>query len=519
MRPRLLKKEKNMDILQKYIESTGGTCAFYRELLGEDYKNSPKYTELRQAVKAGTVIENKKGEVTFPYIDEMERNIAIYAIAHLHYDEERRKKYSPAFCDMFIDEYERSEGGKIKLDVWQREAVYTAMNNNLFILTGGPGTGKTCVLKCINYVLEHTGQSNVQFTAPTGKAARRITESTGKPACTLHKKMKLHDEFSKPSMVWCDALIVDEISMLDTWTAMNLFKAVTDSTKLILVGDVEQLPSVGFGSVLRDLIDANLPCVKLEKTFRQASESGLFANIIEVKKGLKNGFVERDDFVIVKANAQTAKKEMIKAFLSEVEEWGLDNVVCLTPYRRVGEACAIKMNEALQNALNPVQKGKRFLEKEITEEDGFQYKCRFQVDDPVMQLVNTSTVANGDVGKVIKVFGDKLVVKFIDCEVAYKYEDLDQLTLAYAMSVHKSQGSEYKSVITSAIESDMGMLSRNTIYTAITRSKQKCVIISEGDVAKRACEIESGYERHTGLTDKIEEQELTYQTLLSIITY
>ena len=159
----------------------------------------------------------------------MEKNIAIYAITHLHYNEETRKKYSNAFCDIFIDQFEEEEGGKIKLDKWQREAVYQAMNNNLFILTGGPGTGKTCVLKCINYVLEKTGYPDVQFTAPTGKASRRITESTGKPACTLHKKMKLCNRNSDPKMIWCDALIVDEISMLDTWTAMNLFKAITKS--------------------------------------------------------------------------------------------------------------------------------------------------------------------------------------------------------------------------------------------------------------------------------------------------
>lgn len=483
-----------------YIKETGSTYALLSDLLEEGESLSSAQYKLQE----GDIIL-PDGKITTKYIKFLEEDLAKKAVHHAFCNKKNQTFYPPSFLDYFIDKFEEKEGGKIKLDVWQREAVYVAMNNNLFILTGGPGTGKTCVLKCIHYVLTCLKDRNyVRFTAPTGKAARRITESVNQPACTLHKEMKLYDKYSKPMPIktWLDSVIVDEISMLDTITAHHLFDAIGDNTKLILVGDVEQLPSVGCGSVLRDLIDGGLPSVKLEKTFRQASESGLFANIIEIKSGLHLGFVERDDFSVIRPNRGKEKESIINAFISEVKNYGLENVVCLTPYRKVGSTCAIKMNEALQAKLNPKKKGE-YVEKDVVEEDGFKYHISFRLNDPVMQLENTSTVANGDVGVICEVKGLSICVKFIDYKIWYNYKDLDQLCLAYAMSVHKSQGSEYKSVITSALPSEMGMLNRNTIYTAVTRAKQKCTVVTNGNTAKEACSIEAGYERKTRLRDEI----------------
>lgn len=483
-------------VVERYIADTG--CTLY---IPEDFKER-KF--LDKAVSRGVLVKSGKG-YTLPLVQKQEEEIAKFAVARLHYNEDARETYTNEYLDMFINLYQMQEG--IKLDEWQRDAVYLAMNNNLFVLTGGPGTGKTCVLKCIEFCLRTILQTDdLLFTAPTGKAARRITESVGCDAFTVAKVLGLCNEQSVPKKISRKCMIVDEISMLDTYTAHALFTSLSLDSKLILVGDVEQLPSVGYGSVLRDLIDAGLPCTKLEKTFRQASESGLFANIEQVKAGLHMGFVERDDFkVFQSADTVEAKDIMVREFLDGIKAYGLEQVVCLTPFRRKGEACAIRLNEILQEIINPLEPGKAEISVDITEEDGFMYRCTFRTGDPVMQLVNAEKVANGDVGRITSVDVDKmkLTVKYIDCEISYTENELGQLALAYAMSVHKSQGSEYKCVITSAITEDFSMLSRNTIYTAITRAKQECRIVTNGDIAKEACKKESGYERVTGLAEKI----------------
>ncbi len=501
-----------IDVLKKtkdYIDETGST--WYKPLKKE-------YSLFKKGVLRGVLVEDN-GYFTLPLIKKQEEEIAKYVIARLHYDEDNRKTYDQKFLDVFISLYERQEG--ICLDEWQRDAVYLALNNNLFVLTGGPGTGKTCVLKCIDFCLRKILKTDdILFTAPTGKAARRITESVGCEAYTVAKVLGLRDERSAPNKLKNACVVVDEISMLDTYTAHALFTSTDLRTKLILVGDVEQLPSVGYGSVLRDLIDSGLPCTKLEKTFRQASESGLFANIEQIKAGLHIGFVKRDDFKVFNAeNSKTAMEIMVKEYVKAVSRYGADQVVCLTPYRRVGDTCAIKLNNILQNILNPKKDEKNFVTYTVTEENGFRYNIRLQEGDPVMQLVNATRVANGDVGRVLSIdIQKKLVyVEFVDCVVPYTSDMLGQLTLAYAMSVHKSQGSEYDCVITSAIKDDMEMLSRNTIYTAITRAKKECIVITNGDdIAKEACKKETGYERYTRLKSLIIHQEKKFKLVTSI---
>lgn len=500
--------ERKMDVLKiikDYIDDSGST--WYKPSKDENYY-------FKKGVERKILVEDN-GYYSLPQIKSQEEGIAKYTIARLHYNDDNRKTYEPKYLDLFISLYERSEG--IKLDEWQKEAVYLAMNNNLFVLTGGPGTGKTCVLKCIRYCLKTILKTHdILFTAPTGKAARRITESVGCDAYTVAKVLGLREENSVPQKLEHVCVIVDEVSMLDTKTAHALFSATSLDTKLILVGDVEQLPSVGYGSVLRDLIDAGLPCTKLEKTFRQASESGLFANIEQIKSGLHMGFIQRDDFKVIQAkDTNDAKNIMLKEYLDAVKRYGLEQVVCLTPFRKKGEACAIKLNNLLQSILNPENPDKNYVTYTVKEPDGFKYDIKLQEGDPVMQLDNAATVANGDVGIIEKIDIEKKVVfvKFLDHTIPYKSDKLGQLTLAYAMSVHKSQGSEYACVITSALESDMDMLSRNTIYTAITRAKKECIVVTNGNAAKKACQIESGYARITRLCQMIVHQEKRYNLL------
>ncbi|WP_026658235.1 ATP-dependent DNA helicase [Butyrivibrio sp. AC2005] len=498
-----------LKVVKDYIDETGCTW----------YKPQPKYKHLFDGGVKRKVLVEESGYYSLPEISRQEKKIAKNAVVRTHYNEDTRTTYPKSFLDMFIALYEEQEG--INLDEWQKDAVYRAVNNNLFILTGGPGTGKTATLKCILYCLRKTLKTeDIVFTAPTGKAARRITESVGCPACTVAKALGLRDETSVPKKLNNACLIVDEISMLDTVTACALFSATSPETKLILVGDIDQLPSVGYGSVLRDLIDADLPCTKLEKTFRQASESGLFANIAGIKSGLHAGFEERDDFKVLKAkNTSETKDIMVREFLEAADKYGTSNVVCLTPYRRKGDACAIKLNAVLQDIINPPKNGSLCVTYTTEEEDGYRYEQKLRIGDPVMQLVNAEKVANGDVGNVCEIDKEhqKVKVKFIDCTVTYGINQLSQLALSYAMSVHKSQGSEYPCVITSALSGDLQMLSRNTIYTAVTRAKQKCIVVTDDETAQKACKKETGYERITRLSEEINHQKSRYELFLKLM--
>lgn len=487
--------------LKRYIEDTGSTW----------YKPDAKTYNIFKKAVARKVLVEENGYFTLPEIKKEEEKIALYTVIKLN---AFCKSYPHDLIELFIGLYEKEEG--ITLDEWQKDAVHLGLNNNLFILTGGPGTGKTCVLKCIFFCLKNILKTeDILFTAPTGKAARRITESVGVSATTVAKALRLTSENTTPNKLNNDVVIVDEVSMLDTKTAKALFEATLNS-KLILVGDVEQLPSVGYGSVLRDLIDAGVPCTKLEKTFRQASESGLFANIEQIKLGLHLGFIKRDDFKVLNASStEEAKELMVNEFLKAVEKYGLDQVVCLTPFRKKGAACAIALNRILQDKINP-RNGQNYVTYKTHEEDGFEYLIELREGDPVMQLVNAQKVANGDVGYVKEINLEKrrVIVSFTDEEVVYRPNQLGQITLSYAMSVHKSQGSEYACVITSSIEADLAMLSRNTIYTAVSRAKKECVVITEGSVAHEACKRESGYERLTRLCEEIKYQNLKLKAKL-----
>lgn len=483
--------------LKNYISDTGSTW----------YKPN-KYEEKRfyTAYKRGYLVL-EDGFYTLPEIKNEERLIAIYAAVKMH---SSSTQYPADLINLFIKLFESEEN--LKLDAVQREAVHLAINSPIFILTGGPGTGKTFTLKCIYFCIRHILQTDdVLFTAPTGNAARRITASVGVAAYTVAKALGLKNEDDTPNKLTNNVVIVDETSMLDTKTCKALFES-TEQSRLIFVGDVDQLPSVNYGSILRDLIDAGLPNIKLEKTFRQASESGLFANIEQIKQGLHMGFIERDDFSVIKVpGTEAAKESMVNEYLSAVKAYGLDQVICLTPFRKKGDACAIQLNRILQDKVNPKSKGQNFVKYRVHEiEDDFEYDVELREGDPVLQLVNEDKVANGDVGVIrkIDVTAQTITVDFTDVTIKYYKEQLGQLTLAYAMTIHKSQGSEYACVITSAIETDRQMLSRNTIYTAVTRGKQKCVMVTQGNEAQRACRRELNYERITRLSQEINKQQI-----------
>ncbi len=494
-------------MLMDYFKQTGDTCV-------------PSHL-VNQSKICWAVQLNINGQTyyTTKLVHAIEKEIARNVIKHR---EAKSVFPTPSWREIeeMIREYEKLEGERLncvfKLAPEQAEAVHKAIKANFFVLTGGPGTGKTCVLKCIQYILKKIKPGcKIRFTAPTGKAARRITESTGEPAETVQKAMHLVSETASPNPIWCDCIIVDEISMLDTYTADAFFAAVVEGTKIILVGDVDQLPSVGFGSVLRDLIESSvLTCEGLRAPQRQKGDSTLFENITRCKNG-QAVFQEGNDFFIIEADEGNEQKQLLDEYFKAVERWdGIDNVCMLTPYRRKGNTCANVLNDIIQSVLNP-SNGTNSIDTSITEDideetaNPTKRKIRFTVGDPVIQLVNRAEIANGDVGKVTAINLEKrtVTVKYDgDITVSYWERELSQLNLAYCISVHKSQGSEYKCVVTSAFKEHKQLLSRNMMYTAITRAKKECVFVMDTETVKTGIKVQAGYQRNTNLSKLISDE-------------
>ena len=389
---------------------------------------------------------------------------------------------------------------RISLHEQQKEAVYTAVQNSFAIITGGPGTGKTCTLNVIRYVLSKLHPDwKIAFTAPTGKAASRITESTGSTASTLHKKLGITKEKIIPCDVNEDVLIVDESSMLDTIIAAALLKSIRTGHKLLLVGDIDQLPSVGPGAVLRDLIASGVvPVARLIKTFRQAGDSFILDNSKKIRAGDTN-ILTADDFKIYDTNGfeETAQK-MLELYLEQIKIWGIDNVVCLTPFRVKGAAGSNSMNRLIQEHVNP------------TSPDNPEIRSThfaYRKNDLVMQLENRAECANGDVGKVVSIDTKRntVTVKYVESTVTYKRSELnDQLSLAYAMSIHKSQGSEYDCVISCLCTEHGVMLRRNLFYTAVTRAKKVYLHCGDKNAMKSAIRSEESSQRITMLAEKLQ---------------
>lgn len=404
----------------------------------------------------------------------------------------------------------------------QRNAIAKVINNQICIITGGPGTGKTTTLTGALKGLEFAGCVNNVFSAPTGKAASRMEESSGKKASTLHATLHIGEGRMDPVTLMYDAVVVDEISMLDLELADALFRAIPTGTRLIMLGDTDQLPSVGAGAILRDMIDSGvIPVAPLVKTFRQDNESTIFANMKKIRIGDdsimssknwakhltetdKDGKVYNDaeDFYIMNPTEKfSAVHQMLYIYKKEFDRLGGPEQVCLlTPFRNEEfKSSSEYLNKQIQHLVNPNG------EALVTTNNG----C-FRVGDPVMQLKNREECANGDVGKVIKILNAQIMVKFPRSTVTYERSELENkdLVLAYAMSIHKSQGSEYKTVITCLLKEHAMMASRNLLYTAVTRAKQKLFLVCEDEAVKDAIAYEASSKRVTLLAEKIRYQSL-----------
>ena len=396
------------------------------------------------------------------------------------------------------------------IDFLHNPQKYTAIGAKLpkgALLVGSPGTGKTLIQRFLLDIYRRKNRgAKIICCAPTGRAARRMEQSTGFPATTIHKALGLlageDGDYCEPEMLDADLIVVDEVSMMDIYLANHLFRSVPHGSQLVLIGDADQLPSVGPGAVLSEIIACGaVPVVRLDRIFRQSYGSRIAANAKLIRHGnlsLEYG----EDFQFYDSCDMSASAQQIETlYLQETARYGVDNVALLTPYRQKTETGVNALNERLREKLNP-QDGKK---PEVA------YRKRiYRLGDKVMQIKNCEDISNGDIGYITSVTRDDtdsvLTVDFGDGRIAeYDGSDLEMLDLAYASTIHKSQGSEYKSVIINLQCAHAVMLVRPLVYTAITRAKERVLIVGERRALCIAIKRTDTEQRGTMLSARIKE--------------
>lgn len=420
----------------------------------------------------------------------------------------------------------------IILDEMQEKAVLEAVKCGLLIITGGPGTGKTTTIKTIIRYFESEGME-IRLAAPTGRAAKRMQEATGMEAQTIHRLLELNgnpendskaSQFERNEMnpLETDVIIIDEMSMVDIFLMQALLKAIMPGTRLILVGDTNQLPSVGPGNVLRDIIASGVfQVVRLEKIFRQAATSDIVMNAHKINKGEKIDLAKRSlDFLFIKRNdADTiiaATLTLIREKLPAYVNADIHDIQVLTPARK-GLLGVERLNTILQKFLNPPEESK--IEKETASgifregDKVMQIKNDYQIEWEMRGKYGIATdrgmgVFNGDVGIIrrINTYTEYMEVEFEENKfVTYTFKQLDELELAYAITIHKSQGSEYPAVIMPMYPGPRILMNRNLLYTAVTRAKKCVCMVGEPEVFALMEANDKEQERYSGLRDRIAE--------------
>ena len=435
-----------------------------------------------------------------------------------------------------------SRQSKIELDERQKEAVSEAVKHGVLILTGGPGTGKTTTINAMIRYFEAEGLE-ILLAAPTGRAAKRMTEATGCQARTIHRMLELSGgpesaggraSFMKneDDPLEADVIIIDEMSMVDLYLMQALLKAVVPGTRLILVGDVNQLPSVGPGSVLQDLIRSKaFPVVRLTKIFRQAAESDIIVNAHKINRGerivLDNKsrdffFLQRQDPNVILRVVLALVQEKLPRYVNAQPS----DIQVLTPMRK-GALGVENLNRVLQRYLNPAAPDKPelpFGHGSAGGEDGENQKGVLRTGDKVMQIRNNYQlewevrnrygiavdrglgVFNGDMGIVrgINSFAEEVTVEFDEGRmVSYPYKQLDELELAYAVTVHKSQGSEYPAVVIPLLAGPRPLMNRNLLYTAVTRARSCVTLVGSAGTFQAMVDNGTEQKRYTGLCEAV----------------
>jgi len=403
------------------------------------------------------------------------------------------------------------------LNAGQQEAVRTALTNKVTVLTGGPGTGKTTTVRTIIRLLEPRSRS-CALASPTGRAAKRLSEATGREAKTVHRLLEFSPQKgfqrNEDHPLEADMVIVDEASMLDLLLTNHLLKAIDPASHLLLVGDVDQLPSVGAGNVLRDIIaSGQVAVVTLDEIFRQAEDSLIVANAHRINRGQMPLFAKgaKDFFLFVEEDPEKAADLVVDLVKVRIpRKFGyhpFDDIQVLSPMYR-GAVGVSNLNARLQEALNPASPGKS--------EHRLAGRL-FRLGDKVMQTRNNydKEVYNGDIGRIVRLdLEDQImVVRIDDRPVPYEFGELDELVNAYAVSVHKSQGSEYPAVVIPVLTQHYLLLQRNLLYTAVTRAKELVVLVGTRKAIAIAVRNDKIAHRHTALDVRLRGRQGTWAPL------
>ncbi len=409
--------------------------------------------------------------------------------------------------------------GPIRLTPDQFQVLEQALNCGMLVVTGGPGTGKTTIIKALLELFQQLGQK-VLLAAPTGRAAKRVTEATGGEASTIHRLLEygyqegtgLRFQRHEQRPINAQVVIIDEASMVDLHLMHSLLKAIPESCRLILVGDVDQLPSVGAGSVLRDIIDSEkIPAVRLKNIFRQAGQSMIVLNAHRVNRGrLPLARARSTDFFIIKAeDPEHVASLVVQLCREKIPNYGrfdpLNDIQVITPMRRTA-AGVEKLNALLQQALNPAHRQK----PEIRVQG-----INFRLGDKVMQIQNNyrKEIFNGDIGRItsLDLEEGELIVSYPDLgkprEVGYDIREIDELALSYAVSVHKSQGSEYPVIIMPVLTQHYPLLQRNLLYTGITRARRMVVLVGSWKALAIAVNNDQVLQRYSNLSRRLQFSE------------
>lgn len=517
--------------IRYYISSTasqsGHTCIPYgdvvrgaAELLEVDYQKIS--AEMERMVSSSDLYLVKRGEAVLVYLGHYYR-AEKYTASKLLSIDRMCPRVGGEDTERFINQTEALSG--MRYATLQKKAMIDALEKGVMILTGGPGTGKTTVIRALIKIFDNMGMETA-LAAPTGRAAKRMSEATQVEAKTIHRLLEMefnndtHPKFARDenNLLEEDVLIIDEASMIDIILMSSLLKAIKPGARLILIGDSQQLPSVGAGNVLHDIIDSNkFKTVCLTEIFRQSEQSMIITNAHAINAGKYPRLdVKDNDFFylprekdedIAKTIADLYKNRLPKSYGADT----INKIQVITPSRK-GEAGTEMLNIILQSELNPPSSKKA--EKKSRE-------MVFREGDRVMQIRNNYSlewekddkygvgIFNGDIGviEVIDLVDDMMVINFDDRRVMYDFTNLEDLDHAYAITVHKSQGSEYPIVIIPMYSCPPMLLTRNLLYTAVTRAQEMVIIVGRSEILQTMVNNNRQIKRNTGLTEMLEESD------------